>query len=211
MTSTCDSSNLGHYARQAARYANEFRRSLGALVGIATGVLADEQLTDDEICFLDRWLSTNDGVSCCWPGNLVHARIKAALADGVISEDERRHLVETLQALVGGRLEDLAASTHVTELAFDAVETIRFGGSTFCLTGEFVYAPRDVCTKEIETRGGIVKKGVSRLLNYLIVGGLGSEEWKHGSFGTKIEEAMRCKQKGAPVLIVHEDRWAASL
>lgn len=200
-----------YFARQAAGYANEFKRSLGGLVGIATGLLADRHLSDDEIRFLNGWLQTNDAIAYCWPGDVLHARVKAVLADGVITEAERAHLVETLQALLGGTLDDLAASTHATSLAFDEVEAIQFSGSAFCLTGEFVYAPREVCARAIESRGGVVKNSVTKKLQYLIVGGLGSPEWKHGSFGTKIEQAMRHKREGLPVLVVHEDRWVVSL
>ena len=96
------------------------------------------------------------------------------------------------------------------QLAFDDIAEIKFDGSRFCLTGEFVYAPRDVCASAIETLGGLVG-GVTKKLSYLVIGGLGSPEWKHGSFGTKIDKAMQYKSDGHPILVVHEDRWASSL
>jgi hypothetical protein len=52
---------------------------------------------------------------------------------------------------------------------------------------------------------------LNKKLTYLIVGGLGSPEWKHGSFGTKIEKAMQYKRQGLGIMIVHEDNWAQSL
>ena len=198
------------FARQAGAYANEMKRSLGALLGIAQGLLADGVLTDAEIEFLDDWLTANSAIASAWPGDVLHRRIKAVLEDGVVTPDERTHLVDTLTKLVGGRLDELANLTHVTEMIFDDVPSVQFAGSVFCLTGNFVYAPREVCIRETEQRGGVVKSGVSKKLNYLVVGGLGSPEWKHGSFGTKIEKAMQLKQK-APLVIVHEDRWAQSL
>jgi NAD-dependent DNA ligase len=200
-----------YYARQAAGYANEFKRSLGALVGIATGLLADRHLSDDEIRFLSHWLDANDAIAFSWPGDVLHARIKAVLADGSITESERLYMVETLQSLLGGTLDNLATSTHAADLAFDDVQTVQFPGSVFCLTGDFVYAAREICARAIESRGGIIKNSVTKKLNYLIVGGLGSPEWKHGSFGTKIEQAMRHKSDGLPLLIVHEDQWISSL
>jgi NAD-dependent DNA ligase len=200
-----------HFVRQAARYRNEFNRAAALLVGIATGLLGDHKLSDEKIHFLDDWLRANDAIACCWPGNVVRDRIRAVLADGVITETERKHLLDTLQALIGGALDDLAASTHVTSLAFDEVKAIKIGGSVFCLTGNFVYAPREVCGAEIEHRGGIVLGHVTQSLTYLVVGGLGSEEWKFGSFGTKIEKAVSYRARGIPVQIVHEDVWAASL
>ena len=198
------------FARQGAAYANEMKRSLGALLGIAQGVLADGILTDAEIQFLDDWLSGNSAIATSWPGDVLHRRVKSVLEDGKVTPDERAHLVDTLTKLVGGRLDELANLTHVTDMIFDDVPEVRFPGYVFCLTGNFVYAPREVCIRETEQRGGLVKSGVSKKLDYLVVGGLGSPEWKHGSFGTKIEKAMQLKQK-ASIVIVHEDRWAQSL
>lgn len=199
------------FARRAAGFKNELNQSFGALIGICTGMLSDQKLTNEEIHFLRSWLDTHSAVAVTWPGTVIYARINSVLADGVITEEERGHLVDTLQQLIGGALEDLADSTHVTQLALDQVAEIAFPGSTFCFTGDFVFAPRGTCIRETEYRGGISKTGVSKKLQYLVVGGLGSPEWKHGSFGTKIEAAMRLKSEGVSLLIVHEDTWAHSL
>ena len=199
------------FARQSATYANEMKRSMGALLGIATGLLADRQLNDAEIRFLNDWLQTNSAIATSWPGDVIHARIQGVLSDGVVTELERSHLVKTLQELVGGTLEQLASSTHVTQLAFDDVPKLEISGASFCLTGDFVFAPREICIREIEQRGGVVAMSVTKKLHYLVVGGLGSPEWAHGSFGTKIEKAIRYKRDGLGIKIVHEDRWASSL
>lgn len=199
------------FTRQAAAYRNDMNRSLGALLGITQGILADRHLSDQEISFLNDWLTANDVIATAWPGDVVYARVRAALADGVISDAERTHLVDTLQKLVGGTLDELAESTHVTRLAFDDVPRIDFPGALFCLTGDFVFGPRNVCEATIEKRGGTMSRSVTKKLRYLIVGGLGSAEWKHGSFGTKLEKAMTYKRDGVGISIVHEDQWASSL
>lgn len=198
------------FARLGAAYANEMKRSLGALVGIAQGLLCDRQLTDQEIVFLDKWLIENDAIANAWPGDIIHARVRSVLADRIVTEAERAYLVDTLNQLIGGSFEQLSNRTHVTGLAFDDVERISFNRATFCLTGEFIFAPREICATEIEKRGGTVG-GVTKKLRYLVIGSLGSPEWKHGSFGTKVEKAMRYKKEGIPILVVPEDLWAASL
>jgi len=199
------------FTRQAAAYANEMKRSMGALVGIAQGILCDHKLTDDEVRFLDDWLTENEAIAAEWPGDVLHRRVRGVLSDGVITEEERAHLVQTLQQLIGGTLDDLATATHVTTLAFDDVSRVEFDGAVFCLTGDFVFAPRAQCAEAITQRGGKVSDSITKKLRYLVVGGLGSPEWKHGSFGTKLEKAVRYKRDGVPILIVHEDRWASSL
>ncbi len=199
------------FARREAAYINDMNRGLGALLGIATGVLADRQLADAEVEFLDLWLNNNSAIATDWPGDVIHARVKSVLADGRITEDERVHLVKSLQQLIGGTLDKLATSTHVTQLLPYQQVVISYPNTTFCLTGDFVFGPRSVCAQTISDLGSIVKSSVSKKVQYLVVGGLGSPEWKHGSFGTKIEKAMELKNDGATIAIVHEDYWANGL
>lgn len=200
-----------YFARQAVRYENEYKQSCSELLGIAEGLIADAVLNDAEIRFLKTWLEKHDAASCEWPVDLILKQVQDVLADGVVTDDERSHLLQTLRMLIGGRLNAIAEAPRVTELALDIVERVTIPGSLFCLTGEFVYAPRERCCEEIAKRGGIVKNSVTKKLNYLLVGGLGSEEWKHGSYGTKIIKAMDYKRDGCALKIVHEDVWAASL
>ena len=199
------------FSRQAARFNNDMARSCSALLGIAQGLLADGMLNDQEIRFLQDWLAANESLCNAWPGNAIHAKIGAVLADGMVTQEERLHLQDTLQQLIGGTLEELAQSTHVSKLALDQVETVDIPDRRFCLTGDFAYGLRGNCERLIAERGGIVASSVSKKLDYVVVGGLGSPEWKHGSFGTKITKAMELKQAGAPLLIVHEDAWVAAI
>jgi NAD-dependent DNA ligase len=198
------------YSRIIAADLNDIRRSLGALVGIAQGLVCDRQLNDQEIVFLDEWLAHNDAVAATWPGDVLFARVREVLADGVITAEERSYLLTTLNELVGGRAEQLPSQTHVTALGFDAVDEIQFSGRSFCFTGDFVFGPREACSAAIVRRGGLVSN-VTKKLGYLVVGGLGSKEWKHGSFGTKFEKAVQYKRDGCAITIVREDVWASRL
>jgi NAD-dependent DNA ligase len=200
-----------HFARRAVAYRNECMRACSELVGLAEGLIADSQLNDAEINFLDRWLERNDAASCDWPGNVLHARVREVLTDGIVTADEREYLVKTLKLLVGGRLETVAAAPRVNELALDEVDNVTIPQSLFCLTGDFVYASREKCEQVIVASGGLVHPSITMKINYLVVGGLGSDEWKHGNYGTKIMKAIEYKRRGCPILIVHEDLWAKSL
>jgi len=202
---------VNFFARQAIAYKNELNQSCSELTGLAEGLIADKQLNDAEIQFLHRWLERHDVVACQWPGDVLHARVKAVISDGVITEEERGHLLDTLRLLVGGHLDRLAEAPRVNELALDGLTNFAIADSLFCLTGDFVYAPRAQCEEAVISRGGKVSQSVTKKLNYLVVGGLGSKEWKHGSFGTKIEKAMEYKRAGCPIFIVHENAWMACL
>lgn len=198
------------YGRMIGRDRNRFVQGCGTLMGIANGLLADASLNDAEIRYLAQWMEENEALSAFWPGDVLFDRVRAVLDDGIITEPERAHLVETLNKICGGEIEEVAAGP-VNQLAFEPVPVIRFSGATFCVTGDFIFGPRDRVQETISVRGGVVLNNVTKKLNYLVVGLRGSEEWKHGSFGTKIEKAIAYKRSGVPLAIVREDHWTAAL
>lgn len=202
---------MNQFARQHLAAANELKGSCAVLLGIVQGLLSDGQLQDSEIRFLRDWLNANEALSSCWPGDVLREQVEEVLRDGCITETEREHLVSTLQELIGGRLDDLAESPMVTQLAMDEGDDIQFDDRVFCLTGDFVFGPRETCEAAIVRRGGQIKAGVSKKVDFVVVGGLGSKEWKHGGFGTKVERAVELQREGAKVRIVHEDAWAEAL
>jgi hypothetical protein len=187
------------------------RRPLGELLGIARGLMADAELGDHEIRFLNDWLEAHYSIASSFPGNVLHERIRTVLEDGVITAEERSHLVDTLSMLIDDRLEDLAEQVDLTELWFDEVGLIEFDHTRFCLTGNFVYGPREVCKTAIEQRGGIVTPSVSGEAEFLVVGALGVDEWRDGGLGAEIEAAMRLRAQGQAVKIIPEDCWVAHL
>ncbi len=198
------------FTRVIAYQRNQFVRGCGSLMGICSGLIADRELNDREVHYLRDWLKANEGMTAAWPGDVLFERVQEVLADGVITHGERAHLVETLEKICGGEIEDLAKGV-VNQLAFDERPLIRFPGARFCVTGDFVYGPRERVHATIEERGGVIINNINKKLNYLVVGLRGSEEWKHGSFGTKIEKAMEYKRSGVALVIAREDDWAAAL
>ena len=187
------------------------KQSLGELLGLARGLMADQELTDSEIHFLNEWLEERHTMTSSFPGNVIHERIKDVLEDGIVTEEERSHLVDTLNMLIEDRLEDLAEQVDLTELWFDDVGLIDFNKARFCLTGNFVFGPEDVCKTAIEQRGGIVTPSVGDESHFLVVGGLGVDEWRNGGLGAEIESAMRLRATGKSVKIIPEDSWVAHL
>ena len=188
-----------------------FKQSLGELLGIARGIMADKELMNSEIRFLRDWLEERFAMTSSFPGNVIYDRVKEVLEDNVVTEEERSHLVSTLNMLIEDRLEDLAEQVDLTELWFDEVGLIEFNKTRFCLTGNFVYGPQDVCETAIEQRGGIVTPTMGDESQFLVVGGLGVDEWRNGGLGAKIESAMRLRATSRSVKIIPEDSWVAYL
>src|SRR5437868_6317654 len=127
------------FQRQASAFRNEMRTSCAALIGIVQGLMADSHLNDQEIRFLRDWLAGAQNVSLTWPGTVIYAQIEAILADGVVTIEEREHLAETLRQLIGGRLDEVAEASFVSELPLDRVEGIDICDRLFCFTGDFVF------------------------------------------------------------------------
>ena len=195
----------------ASSPSDTLKRSLGELLGLARGLLADQELSNEEITFLDNWLEERWEMTASFPGNVIHDRIKEVLADGVVTEEERSHLVDTLNMLIEDRLEDLAEQVDLTELWFDDVGLIDFNKARFCLTGNFVFGPHTVCKTAIEQRGGTVSPTVGEEIQFLVIGALGVDEWRTGGLGVDVEKAMRLRATGKPVKIIPEDSWVNHL
>jgi len=190
---------------------DSLKQSLGELLGLARGLLADQELSDGEIEFLDKWLEERYSMTSSFPGNVIHGRIKEVLADGIVTEDERKHLVDTLNLLIDDRLDDLTEQIDLTELWFDEVGIIEFNHTKFCLTGNFVYGPREVCKTATEKRGGVVWPTVSDQSQFLVVGSLGVDEWRTGGLGTDIESAVKLRNQGVSLKIIGENTWVSQL
>lgn len=200
------------FALQRATESRLLRRSCESLLGICAGLLADGKLTDQEIFFLDQWLIENADLANTWPGDMVASRVRAALADKTVSNEEKEHLQQTLQDLMGGTLEETGAIGGLSvRLPFDQVEDLTIPDNRFCLTGNFLYGTRSKCTSAIVDRGGEVLSNIRKDLNYLVVGTLVTKEWKNSSFGNKIQKAIDYREKGVPVRIVSEQFWARHL
>ncbi|MGH9875887.1 MAG: BRCT domain-containing protein [Pyrinomonadaceae bacterium] len=200
------------FARRIATDKRVLKRSCESLLGICTGLMADGQLNDDEIRFLNLWLADNSDIALTWPGEVLVARIRSVLADGQITEEERAYLKQTLSDLLGGTLTETgAAGGTATRLPINDVEAIEVDGASFCFTGDFLFGPRKSCESAVTERGGVVLPGVQTDLDYLVIGTLASREWANTTFGRKIEKAMEYQRKGCSLLIVSEEQWVQFL
>lgn len=200
-------------AIQVKTKARLLKRSCESLLGICQGIMADSILNDEEILFLNTWLSDNQEIADVWPGQILHTRIKDVLADNIITEKERDYIKQTLSDLIGGSFQDTGATYGLsTKLPLDNLSSISIPGYSFCFTGEFLYGTRNACLKAVDKRGGIPLPRVVLDLNYLVIGTMINPAWANTSHGRKIEKAMEYKNKhNANIKIINEELWASSL
>lgn len=201
------------FARHAWTDSRLLKRSCESLLGISAGIMADGELNDEEIKYLDHWLSGNLALASTWPGEVIYSRIRSILADNKITEDEREHLTQTLSDLIGGTLQETgAASGAATSLPIDEdVDSIDIKDNLFCFTGNFLYGTRKACERAITERGGTTTPRIRKDLNYLVIGTMASRDWAHTSHGKKIEKAMEFRKDQCLIFIVSEKQWVEYL
>lgn len=78
-------------------------------------------------------------------------------------------------------------------------------GKVCCLSGNFVNGSKLDVEAFITDRGGSCVTGLSKTVDYLIVGGQGSGDWKYGNYGAKIRKAIEMQEKGSHIVIVKEE------
>lgn len=187
-------------------------RAIELLLGIVTGMIADETLHDKEIQFLRSWLQEHPDVAAVWPGSIVAATIRDTLSDGIITEPERAHLLKVLQSLsVNDFSITGSAASEVLQLPIDDTAAINVQDRHVCHTGEFLYGTRAKCEQLTVSAGGTPTGTVTKKVSYLVVGTNVSPSWAHSSFGRKIEQAIALQQAGHHIAIVSEQRWLNSL
>lgn len=199
------------YQRAASSVTPKVSDACKSLLDIVGAIVSDKNLHDSEIMFVNDWIKAHPAVSSSWPGNVITQQLKQILSDGMVSEVERSSLLNSLSEIAAGTLTKVSEVAANIEFHPDDLDVIEFASHTFCLSGNFIFGDKDKCADEITKRGGSMLAGVTKKLNYLIVGGLGSDQWKHGNFGTKVEKAIQYRSDGIPIKIVHEESWVKFL
>ena len=194
-----------------------YDKAVDELLGLARGILADGKVTADEVEYLRSWLERRKEFVSAWPLNIVAKRIASICADGIITDEECKSLGETLVALTGEAetLEGLPSVADKLEperpiqSCFTVpVPEILFTGNLFCLSGNFVYGPKNRVAESIVERGGNATDRLTQDVNFLLVGSIVNKAWAHGSYGRKIEKAMTDWRH---IAIISEEHWTAAL
>ena len=170
---------------------SESTLTLQILNGILDGIVCNQKVNQKEIENLNIWLRQNDYLKDVYPYDKVLLEVNKVLEDGILTEEESNYIFDTFNEIVNPDFSD--------------DENIDFNGKTFCLTGEFKCATKQEISKKLQELGGTEKTGVSSKLDYLIVGGVGSDAWKFGKIGGKQAKAQELNEKGANIKIIDED------
>lgn len=187
-------------------------RAADELVGICRGVLADGAISKHEAEFLRDWIERNAQFATSYPFDHLYRRLSSALIDGVLDDEEEADLLDTLVSLTGGEAALPGRASLSTSLPLcSPAPPLLFSDSSYVVTGTFAYGTRAEVVQALEERGAEVKTAVSSKVDFLVIGEVGSQAWKHSSYGRKIERAVVFRENGCGIHVVSEPHWASFL
>jgi hypothetical protein len=180
------------------------------LHAILAGIGSDGQIQVGELMGLSAWLAQHEHLKRCWPYDEVEGLVCSVLADKRIDREEHKFLMTFFDEFVS----ILDKKTIINPVLIEersivglcsVCPEIAFADSVFCLTGESHKYTRSEFEEQIVRRGGTTVKGISKKVNYLIVGADGNPCWAYACYGRKVEKAVELRKAGYPLVIVHEN------
>jgi len=199
-----------------SNYYDLITSSIQFLFGLIHGVMADGEITDDEIHALKQWIVTNDYLSGTYPFDEIESLIMTILNDGKVSDDERNMLKAYFSNFIdmsesynlnAAKLKEMRESYSVGGICAVCQE-IDFEDTLFCFTGASEKASRNEIADTIIELGGKFKDRVTNETRYLVVGTKGNPCWAFSCYGRKIEDAVKRREQGQKLTIVSEvDFW----
>ncbi len=178
---------------------NKIREKIDNINGIAALIVYDGIISDLEFQFLNEWLLANDEYLIQDPLDKLKELFQSITADGQVSKEERNQLLELLISIADEPQGDVVRSD-----IFTLSPLIEFPMKRFVITGQFIDQRRDLAVNKIYQYGGYYQEKVTNETDYIIVGALGSEAWRHGKYGTKICKGVELQRKDIPVQIITE-------
>lgn len=181
-------------------------RQMTELIGLARGLVADNELNDMEIEFLHKWLVASDAAHANPMIGQLLERIRDIYADGFVDEEERGDLTDTLITLSANDFETGEIFKSTTLPLCDPAPNLDFEGQRYCFTGTFTFGKRSECERAVQ-KYGATTGSLAQKTNVLVIGEYATASWKQSSFGNKIIQAAEWRSQGIPISIVSEHHW----
>lgn len=194
----------------STEYYDKTTADLQRLHAVLGGIIADGQISEDELRALSTWLEDHEHLKRCWPYEEVGSLVTAILADKKIDGFEQKILKDFFSEFVA-ILDDKTISnpsiqegSTITGLCSVCPE-IEFKDSIFCFTGASNRYTRNQFIEVVSKFGGESLSSVSAKIDYLIIGADGNPTWAYACYGRKVEKAVELRKYGCKLLIIHEN------
>ena len=203
---------IDSYATAVAMEKRRTNKAIEHLLGMVTGMVADAHLHDKEVQLLQTWLTQHPEATHDFPGSVIARKVHEVLADGVITEAERTHLLEVLTAMASTDFSVTgSAAPEVLALPIEDCVTIDFTNTMVCMTGEFLYGTRASCERLVLAAGAMCADNVGKKVDILVIGTRVSPDWVHTTFGRKIQRAMELQEQGHAIEIISVKKMMEAL
>lgn len=195
---------------RSAEYYDKTTADLQRLHAIVGGIVADGNISEDELRGLSTWLLDHEHLKTCWPYDEIDSLVTSVMADRKIDEQEHKVLIDFFSEFVAILDDRTIVSPSIsvggTIIGLCAVcPEIEFEGSKFCFTGASSRYTRSQLSDTVTRLGGEVVPSLSAKVKYLVIGADGNPCWAYACYGRKVEKAVELRKAGVRVLIVHEN------
>ncbi len=160
------------------------------LQGIIEAITLDDKANINEIEYLNQWLYDNRSLKEVYPYRRIQNIVNDALEKGYLAPEDEKYVSSQLKQTITQK-----------RTCKDKIET---ENKTCCITGDFKHGRREIIERYLVSLGFTMKTCVSKKIDYLFVGDLGSPSWKYGKMGGKIIKAQELQDKGENIKIISE-------
>jgi len=190
-------------------YYDTVTADMQVLHGILGGAAADGKVTKEELLALQQWLDDHEHLRLSYPYDEVDSLIMSVLKDGVVDEVESKFLQSFFSEFLSIK-DDKTITSPIISVEQSLVGVcavcpeIVFEGSLFCFTGASSKFTRSQFSELVLNLGGKASAGVTKHVNYLVIGADGNPCWAYSCYGRKVEKAVDMRKAGSKLLLVHE-------
>lgn len=202
---------------------------LAFLVSVVPGTRAKIKKAD--FLFMCNWLAENKNFCNEWPLCVVRDSIKMCSPQHYFDEykeflDESL-LLDSIKRMtpqdffineygtIGRQFKAIRLYLYKKSFIEDEIfstEKVYLKNKRFYFTGDFIYGSQTDCENETIKNGGKAAYLYDSGIAYLVVGALGSKNWKFGNYGTKIQNAiLKTDARQANIQIIREKDWYIAL
>ena len=185
-------------------------RAIHELLGLLRKVTADQYVTEAESESLAAWVGSHQHVMDQWPVSVISKRLKRIFADKHADEEERADLELLIERILDQAKDEAFLFGGDALPLTKPAPVVVFSDCEFVFAGRFLFGSRRVCEHEVVARGGRCVEEVHHNTDYLVVGGLISNEWKNTPVQHKILKAVEYR-KVSPLHIISEEHWESYL
>lgn len=177
-------------------------QSLQLLQGILLGITCDNVLNENEVLGLKGWMDENSHLSKNFPFSQISEVLEETLADNFLEQSELDRMLKLFKQFANPN-----ESFCDTESKPNSIEIV---GKKFCLTGEFENIERKKLEEVLKNNGGFIKS-ISKQIDFLIIGSLGSEQYSNGNYGSKTKKAIEINSNGGNIKIIKENDFLEAI